>query len=905
MIPYIPQIGRLCPNCKLGDYPSIKALISHFNSPSTCWPFDARPQTLPVPSVFNGWIPVTGTCYPQSGYVYGVGKNMLDKLEDDQYAYRRKINPYYPFHDEGEWELGKFLVENLTQTQITKFLKLRWFDSPDRAKPSFTTKDCLLDWMDSLPSFAPWKVSKIEFKGYKTVRPVELVWRDALEVVKQLFSDPTFANHMTFHPHVANVENKREYGDYMSADMAWKIQDHLPLGATQVPIILGSDKTPVTRLTGGIEMHPVFITIGNIDSEVRSKATLRAWRCIAYIPVVKFRVHPDYQSILQARLWHKCMDLVCANLKAAAKDGCFMPDPSRYIRHVFTPLVAHVCDLPEATMIAAVSKNSSPLTMATQADFGDGILHPPRTGKHTLQLIVEISRTVDPWDLDKFQKAAKAINLSGVHMPHWRDWMFACPSVFLAGEVLHTCHKFFADHPLKWIKEIVGHYELDTRFMVQHKRVGTRHFTKGITHVNQMTGREHRDIQRTIVASIAGAVPPRFVRAIRALVEFFYLAQNPVHSPQSLQSMVQALSDFHSFKDAIVQAEARKGKKGIKEDFFIPKLELLQSFDGTIKKLGTLMQFSADVTERLLITHCKDLFPRTSRQIKDFTEQCVRILNRQESMEMFGLYMLLTSRGASLVNAIHAEDEDITTTNPALSWVSRVLPDEVRSIHGPRPVRNHFLKGILSEDALTAFQLNVAPDYKSLSPSEIRRKYAVLDFDRALANFICRSSVSSGEHSRWDPKYGRFQPRVIMPSRVVQAYPPSDDFPLGNCDTVLIDAMGTNGKMSSNLELPSYLSDPLLYVQFFRFISSPDDRPELAMWTVERTYTQDENGNRCREGAVIRVTDVTHAVELIPVYGEAVANGVSSATCLEHYERFFLNSFADKESYHTFSTEFV
>jgi hypothetical protein len=94
------------------------------------------------------------------------------------------------------------------------------FNTLDCAKPSFTTKDNLLDWMDLLPSFAPWKVSKLEFKGYKTVRPVELIWRDALEVVKQLFSDPTFANHMTFHPHVANVNNQREYRDYMSADMA-------------------------------------------------------------------------------------------------------------------------------------------------------------------------------------------------------------------------------------------------------------------------------------------------------------------------------------------------------------------------------------------------------------------------------------------------------------------------------------------------------------------------------------------------------------------------------------------------------------------------------------------------------------------------------------------------------------
>jgi hypothetical protein len=73
------------------------------------------------------------------------------------------------------------------------------------------------------------------------------------------------------------------------------------------------------------------------------------------------------------------MDLVGTNLKAAVKDGCFMPDPSHYICHVFMLLVTHVCDLPEATMIAAVSKNAFPLTMATQANFGDGILHPPHT----------------------------------------------------------------------------------------------------------------------------------------------------------------------------------------------------------------------------------------------------------------------------------------------------------------------------------------------------------------------------------------------------------------------------------------------------------------------------------------------------------------------------------------------
>ena len=322
-------------------------------------------------------------------------------------------------------------------------------------------------------------------------------------------------------------------------------------------------------------------------------------------------------------------------------------------------------------------------------------------------------------------------------------------------------------------------------------------------------------------------------------------------------------------------------------------------------------------------------------------------------MEIFDLYALLTSRGVSLVNAMHAEEEEVAVSNPALSWVSRVLPDEVKSVRGPRPVCNHFLKGILSGDAQTAFQVNITPDHRSLLPADICTTYKLSNFNCALADFIARSSSSGGEHVQWDLNYGRyqvwnkfrlqlhsaFQQRVIMPSRVVQAYPPSDTFPFGNCDTVLIDAMGINGKMStynlcayilallmsytasyvaqvrlvfqpvvrrnSILKLPSYLSDPLLYVDFFRFTSSPDHNPEVAMWTVERAYTQDQYGNRHREGAVVRLTDVTLAVELIPCFGERVASDVSSATCLEHYDRFFLNNFADKESYHTFSTEFV
>ena len=47
-------------------------------------------------------------------------------MEDDPNHKYRMHNPYYPFAGAAEWSLAKFLAQNLTKTQITEFLKLRW-----------------------------------------------------------------------------------------------------------------------------------------------------------------------------------------------------------------------------------------------------------------------------------------------------------------------------------------------------------------------------------------------------------------------------------------------------------------------------------------------------------------------------------------------------------------------------------------------------------------------------------------------------------------------------------------------------------------------------------------------------------------------------------------------------------
>ncbi|KAF8119449.1 hypothetical protein EV363DRAFT_1115248, partial [Boletus edulis] len=74
--------------------------------------------------------PRQGRYHPNSVYIYGKAQNTLERLaaestkQDEEIGRARQKNIYYPFSDRGEWELGKFMCENLNKGQITQFLKL-------------------------------------------------------------------------------------------------------------------------------------------------------------------------------------------------------------------------------------------------------------------------------------------------------------------------------------------------------------------------------------------------------------------------------------------------------------------------------------------------------------------------------------------------------------------------------------------------------------------------------------------------------------------------------------------------------------------------------------------------------------------------------------------------------------
>ncbi|KAI5994385.1 hypothetical protein EDD15DRAFT_2260132, partial [Pisolithus albus] len=352
----------------------------------------------------------------------------------------------------------------------------------------------------------------------------------------------------------------------------------------------------------------------------------------------------------------------------------------------------------------------------------------------------------------------------------------------------------FFDHPFKWCKELLGHDEVDARFRIQHKHIGACHFD-GVSQVNQMTGRDHCDLQHTIVATIAGLAEPDFVHAIRTIVDFLYRAQVLTFTSSAIHAMEESLQEFHMHKDSILQVGVQRGKSKEISHFQIPKLELLQSFGCGIRNVGSLIQYSADVSERLLITHCKDPFTHTNRQRNSFTEQIVLQLDREESIH------------ADLTNVLYMEFDDSCYVDPTVDWVQQVAPEEASHFCGPRTFHNHFLKGVISDDSTTAFHITVKPDFADKSSNYIAMTYNLPDFPHLLQNYI---DGIPGDHDRLGGRllkgWMKFRlqlrshhlPTNIIPSQRVQALPPSTEHLLRKCDAVLVHYMPPCGTPSEH-----------------------------------------------------------------------------------------------------------
>ena len=263
--------------------------------------------------------------------------------------------------------------------------------------------------------------------------------------------------------------------------------------------------------------------------------------------------------------------------------------------------------------------------------------------------------------------------------------------------------------------------------------------------MKQVTGREHRELEKVFIAVIAGGVSDNTLRAMHALLEFIFHAQDLFLYDETVYALHESLREFHHYKSAIIHDEGWKGKRGIIKHFEIPKLEMLHIIPRSTILMGAPYQWTSDVTERCHITHVKTPYRMSNKQ--NFNEQCVRFMDRVEKMHLFGLYSTLKSHGLSLLNEMVIEASDMSDHYPEQAWLSRVLPDE-RQVCTSRTRTTFFDKNRshISKDQSKAIYLNVCP-YRSALIEDIAMEFGlqVPDFRAALGDFYSSTAQSYGQ----------------------------------------------------------------------------------------------------------------------------------------------------------------
>ncbi|KAG0701879.1 hypothetical protein DFH29DRAFT_805776, partial [Suillus ampliporus] len=181
---------------------------------------------------------------------------------------------------------------------------------------------------------------------------------DPLDCIELLFNNLRFAKDINLIPE--SIYTMAEctvqiYGEWMTGKAAWMMQFKLPENSILLGVILSSDKTNITNMTGRCITHPLLISLANIKMVVQNKVSSQAFLLTVLLPITEFlHLIKHMQGVLEAHLIHQCLDIILEPLKQAARIGCMMSDPAKNLRYCFTSLASYIVDTPKAAMLTCV-----------------------------------------------------------------------------------------------------------------------------------------------------------------------------------------------------------------------------------------------------------------------------------------------------------------------------------------------------------------------------------------------------------------------------------------------------------------------------------------------------------------------------------------------------------------------
>lgn len=182
----------------------------------------------------------------------------------------------------------------------------------------------------------------------------------------------------------------------------------------------------------------------------------------------------------------------------------------------------------------------------------------------------------------------------------------------------------------------MGPNEYDARIRSQIHLAGDRTFPRGVSHISQMTGMEHRVLERSHLPIVANAPG---------------LSQLPTQSDRTLKAYEDAYNTFMTCRHAWIDNKTRRGKNGVIPHFHIPKMHVIRHLTPHIRRKGSADNFSTETMEHLHID-VKDAYRASNR--RDWKVQTTQWLTRRERVRDFEAWMEWMARKNPTKTLLHS-----------------------------------------------------------------------------------------------------------------------------------------------------------------------------------------------------------------------------------------------------------
>ncbi|KDQ27146.1 hypothetical protein PLEOSDRAFT_1043945 [Pleurotus ostreatus PC15] len=767
-------------------------------------------------------------------------------------------NPWAPFTSKVDWEVARWA--KLRGSGSTAFSDLLGVENLCGILGlSYKTTDELNKIIDTkIPNQRPkFTHRKVEVSG----QSFDLFSRDIIECVKALYQDPEHSAYLCFSPerHYADADKtERLYHEMNTGKWWWSTQEALEAtkpGATIIPIIISSDKTQLT-LFRDKTAYPVYLTIGNLPKSIRRKPSRRGQILLAYLPTSKLKHIQNKSSRRRAlaNMFHASMKYILSPLKEAGIEGVRMVSGDHVARRCHPIFAAYVGDYPEQCLVTGAFNGDCPICECPNNELGE---YPSTHMYRTMDIAFAALEHSIQHD---YAKICKSRRLKPLRDPFWEDLPFVNIFAAITPDILHQLHQGVMKHLIGWITTICHPEEIDERVKRLPPNHSIRIFHKGITSLSRVSGTEHKQITSFLLGLLTdiplrnqyATARSRLISATRALLDFLYLAQYPLHS--------------------------------------------LVHYARAITLYGTTDNYSTESTERLHIDFAKDAYAATNH--KDEFPQMTAWLERREKVlfhEKFIEWRLTTAATVhpspgywEPPDRSHALSHHLTK-HPT----RKAVPIEL--ISSPSGYGATFFRSALA-------RYLIHEEHPSLSQREVveRASDHTLPFDSLPVFHKLKFKLTDNDDtydaihaypSRQLPKKGD----VAIPQRFDTALVRVADKTAGSSSTTGLRV----GRVRLIFTIPRRFSaqkasrtaeevDHLAYIEWFSPLSRLPDA-NYRMYKISRV----EN-----EASVVPVSAIERSTHLYPKWGGAVCREWTSSNILDRCSTFFINPFKDHHTYY-------